>query len=162
MQGLEKVLCPVLIPIRTLDRHILKLPDQSHYRASFTVEVQDDWKELMQRGRTGKFIPAGSLKGEAWREIAKGRILQLAEDGTVAEGEIYTGAGKAKLEQALSTLTEQDFLEIDQYGAAAKVLSGLVECALTRMAVKCGYTVHRMPEDMARGITLYTESLVER
>ena len=72
LEGLEKVLCPILIPIHSLDKTIVKLSGQSHYRATFTVEVQDEWKELMQRGRTGKFIPEGSLKGRSLARDCQG------------------------------------------------------------------------------------------
>lgn len=155
LEGLEKVLCPILIPIHSLDKSIIKLSGQSHYRATFTVKIQDEWKELMQIGRTGKFIPEGHLKGDAWREIAKGRILEIENNGEIAEGEIYTGGSKGKLIEALEVLTDNDYLEIDQYGAAPKVLSGLVEYSLSRIAVSSGYNVRRMPEDMAKHLGQY-------
>lgn len=155
LEGLEKVLCPILIPIHSLDKTIVKLPKQSHYRATFTVKIQDEWQELMQIGRTGKFIPEGHLKGDVWREIAKGRILEIKNNGETAEGEIYTGGSKGKLIEALEILTVNDYLEIDQYGAAPKVLSGLVEYSLSRIAVASGYNVRRMPEDMAKHLGRY-------
>ena len=154
-EGLEKVLCPILIPIHSLDKSIVKLSGQSHYRATFTVKIQDAWKELMQIGRTGKFIPEGHLKGDAWREIAKGRILEIKNNGETAEGEIYTGGSKGKLIEALEILTVNDYLEVDQYGAAPKVLSGLVEYSLSCIAVASGYNVRRMPEDMAKHLGQY-------
>jgi hypothetical protein len=46
-------------------------------------------------------------------------------------------------------------LEIDQYGAAAKVLSGLAEHALVKQLTGQGYQVKRMPEDMARHLGNY-------
>ncbi|MFV2045107.1 MAG: hypothetical protein ACC700_17970, partial [Anaerolineales bacterium] len=91
----------------------------------------------------------------AWREIAKGRIIDVDLGNSKANGEVYTGGTKAKLTAALNNLTDEDYLELDQYGAAAKVLSGLVEYSLARLAVKSGYTVRRMPEDMARHLGSY-------
>ena len=155
LEGLEKVLCPILIPIHSLDKSIVKLLGQSHYRATFTVKIQDAWKELMQIGRTGKFIPEGHLRGDAWREIAKGRILEIKNNGEIAEGEIYTGGSKGKLIESLEILTINDYLEIDQYGAAPKVLSGLVEYSLSCIVVASGYNVRRMPEDMAKHLGQY-------
>jgi len=52
-------------------------------------------------------------------------------------------------------LTREDLLEIDQYGAAAKVLSGLAEYELCALAQAQGYKVRRMPEDMARHLGSY-------
>jgi len=40
---------------------------------------------------------------------------------------------------ALETLSVEDYLEIDQYGAAAKMLSGLVEYILSQIARENGY-----------------------
>ncbi len=154
-EALEKVLCPVLIPIHTLDKNIFKVAGQNHYRASFTIQLDDAWNELMQRGRTGKFVPRNYIEGGEWKEIAKGRILAIQTENGIAEGEVYTGGTKADLEEAVETLSQDDYLEIDQYGAAAKVLSGLVEYTLSRIAVESGYIVRRMPEDVARHLGEY-------
>ena len=47
----------------------------------------------------------------------------------MAKGEIYLGFGGRQdvLQVAVDQLTDKDFLEIDQYGVAAKALSGLSE-----------------------------------
>jgi hypothetical protein len=76
----------------------------------------------------------------------------------IAEGELYTGSAskKAVLEKALTILSQDDFLEVDQYGASAKVLSGLVEYSLVQVLKADGYRVRRMPEDMAKHIGDYT------
>jgi len=47
-QALVKVLCPILIPMHSLDKTIIRLPGQSHYRASFSIKVEGEWKELIQ------------------------------------------------------------------------------------------------------------------
>ena len=150
------ILCPILIPIRSLDKTIIKIPGQTHYRASFTVSLTDSNQELLVRGRTGKFVSREYILGEdIWKEIAKGRFINIDHQTKIAEGEVYTGAGRETLESSLSQLTERDYIEIDQYGAAAKVLSGLVEYSLSRHATSRGYHVQRMPEDMARHLGLY-------
>jgi hypothetical protein len=154
-EALENILCPVLIPISALDRTIVKLPKQNHYRASFTISIDADCEDLIVPGRTGKFVPNSYEKGGAWREIAKGRILAVNDRRRTARGEIYCGGTKAELEHALEELTEKDFLEIDQYGASAKVLSGLVEYSFVQVLKDAGYTVRRMPEDMAQHIGKY-------
>lgn len=56
-EGLMHVICPVLIPIHTLDKTIVKLEGQTHYRASFSVRLDEHNQELLVRGRTGKFVP---------------------------------------------------------------------------------------------------------
>ena len=154
-EALESILCPVLIPIRTLDKTVFKLPKQSHHRASFTIAIDADCEDLIVPGRTGKFVPAAYREGGAWKEIAKGRILKVDAKKRIAMGEVYCGGKKAELETVLAELSEGDFLEIDQYGAAAKVLSGLVEYSLVQVLKDAGYTVRRMPEDMAKHIGEY-------
>lgn len=156
--ALVAVLSPLLIPIHTLDKTITKVLKQTHYRASFTVRVTPECEEVMQRGRTGKFVPrayAEGTPGGTWREIAKGRIIDVDQATGIASGEVYTGGSKAELEEALKQLAPTDYLEIDQYGAAAKVLSGLVEYLLSSRLKTAGYKVRRMPEDVARHLGAY-------
>jgi hypothetical protein len=155
--ALESVLCPVLIPIRSLDKTIFKAAGQKHYRGSFTVRIDPQFEALLAPGRTGKFVPRSYIDGGVWQELAKGRILTVDRATGVVEGEIYTGATakKSELESAFKVLTEKDFLEVDQYGASAKVLSGLVEYSLVQALTRSGYSVLRMPEDMARHIGGY-------
>jgi hypothetical protein len=157
-KALESILCPVLIPIQSLDKTIHKVAGQSHYRANFTIKIDADCEELVVPGRTGKFVPKAFKDGGVWREVAKGRILSVDRRAGVAEGEIYTGSAskKAELEKALAGLLQNDFLEADQYGASAKVLSGLVEYSLVQVLKEAGYKVRRMPEDMAKHIGGYT------
>lgn len=157
-RALESILCPVLIPIHTLDKTIHKIGGQTHYRASFTVKIDADCEDLVVPGRTGKFVPKSYKDGGVWREIAKGRILAVNRRTGIAEGEVYSGAAskKAELEKAVAGLSQDDYLEVDQYGAAAKVLSGLVEYSLVQVLKEAGYKVRRMPEDMAKHIGNYT------
>ncbi len=157
MESLMAVLCPLLVPIRSLDKTVFKVAGQSHYRASFTVEVTDENRAVLQRGRTGKFIPGGFSADAAvvWREIAKGRIIEVDASAGVASGEVYTGGPQKKLVAALEELRDTDLLEIDQYGASAKVLSGLAEYQLVEIAQDAGFAVRRMPEDMAKHLGAY-------
>lgn len=156
-EALESVLCPVLVPIKLVDNAIFKIEGQSHFRASFTIDILPQYEGLIAPGRTGKFVPAICLKGAAWREICKGRILSINLENRTADGEIYVGATTSQdiLRQALAELDNSCYLEIDQYGAAAKVLSSLVEYSLARQLSATGYVVKRMPEDMAKHIGTY-------
>jgi hypothetical protein len=169
-EALIAVLCPLLVPIHTLDKTIRILPGQTHARATFTVQLTEENYGVLVRGRTGKFVPAGYGSGEpGWREIAKGRITIVDSNAGTAEGEVYLGFGgdEASLAEAIAQLSADDFLEIDQYGVSAKALSGLTEYYLVRDLKTRGYRVLRMPEDMVpsacfceRGISLTSPSLV--
>lgn len=156
-KALESVLCPALIPIKKLDKSVFKITGQKHYRATFELEITKENDHLMQRGRTGKFVPNSYINGGPWREIAKGRLYDFDERKGVAHGEIYIGSSSSKreLEKAIENLNEDDFLEIDQFGASAKVLSSLSEYYLAEHARSHGYKVRRMPEDMARHLGSY-------
>ena len=154
--ALMAVMSPLLIPIKTFDKKIIKVRGQSHYRATFTIDITKENWSVVIRGRTGKFVPAGYGGGApGWKEIAKGRIIDVDHDAGVAHGEIYVGSSRTALATALKLLTINDFLEIDQYGAAAKVLSGLAEYYLLTDLIDRGYKVQRMPEDMARHLGQY-------
>jgi hypothetical protein len=154
-EALESILCPVLIPIRTLDKSMFKIIGQPHWRASFTITIDPECEDLVVPGRTGKFVPSTYKQGGGWKEIAKGRILKLDQAARIAEGEVYCGGRKRDLELALIELAPEDLWEVDQYGASAKVLSGLVEYSLVQVLKEKGYTLRRMPEDMARHIGDY-------
>lgn len=152
-----QVISPIMIPIHTLDKTVYKVQGQSHNRASFSVLIDENNYEILTKGRTGKFVPKAYVEGgeAVWNEIAKGRIIDVNYNSGIASGEVYTGGTKVTLVEALKTLSPDDYLEIDQYGAAAKVLSGLVEYTLSKIARDSGYAVKRMPEDMARHLGVY-------
>ena len=155
-EALESVLCPVLIPIKSLDKKVYKLKGQSHYRASFEIDIRPEWTQLMQRGVTGKFVPESLASGGVWQEICKGRITDVDPGRKVARGEIYVGnSSKSALQQALMNLNDRDFLEIDQYGSSAKILSALSEYYLAKQILDAGYIVRRMPEDTAKHLGSY-------
>ncbi|MBX7442918.1 MULTISPECIES: hypothetical protein [unclassified Arthrobacter] len=154
-EALIKVLCPMHVPIATLDKTIHKLPGQQHWRATFTAAITSESQSVLSVGRTGKFIAAGHLNGAAWKEVAKGRILSISSDGKTAIGEVYVGSKRSDLELAVQELCEADFLEIDQFGASAKILSALAESSLATSLEEAGYAVRRMPEDTAKHIGNY-------
>jgi hypothetical protein len=106
------------------------------------------------RGRTGKVVPRGSTTGEEpWREIVKARIHDA--DGSGCTGELHA-ARRADLESRLKDIDPKDVvLEIDRFGAAAKVESALTEVAFERQALEEGFLVWRMPEDTARHLGSY-------
>lgn len=149
------VLCPLLVPVEKLDKKVFKVPGQSHWRASFTMRLTPENRGVLVRGRTGKFVPGDYGAQGAWREIAKGRVIDVDPKTGIVSGEVYTGGGKGDLVTALDQMDGKEFLEIDQFGAAAKVLSGLAEFELVRQAEEQGYAVRRMPEDMARHLGSY-------
>lgn len=155
-ESLVAVLSPLMVPVRSLDKTVIKIDGQSHWRASFTVAITPESAGVIIRGRTGKFVPAAYGAGE-WREIAKGRIINVDPKTGVAQGELYVGFGgnKRELEQALVQLDGGEFLEIDHYGVSAKLLSGLTQYYLLRLLQKSGYEIVRMPEDMAKHLGGY-------
>ncbi|TAY81975.1 hypothetical protein [Rhizobium ruizarguesonis] len=164
-EALVAVLCPILMPIKSLDKKIIKVPGEAHFRATFTAEITKDNRGVAARGRTGKFVPFLYGTGQpGWREIAKGRIIEVLPNENLVIGEVYVGSKLPELEKAVAQLTVDDFLEIDQYGAAAKMLSGLAEYHLVRNLEAAGFTVTRMPEDMARHLGNYAnfDFLVEK
>ena len=156
-EAIESILCPLLIPIQTLDKTIIKIKGQKHHRASFTIALDSNCEDLIAPGCTGKFVSRAYKDGGVWRELAKGRILEVDVAARVAKGEIYEGAGskKSDLDTALKTLSSADFWELDQYGASAKVLSGLVEYSLVKVLKEDSFGVRRMPADMAKHIGGY-------
>jgi hypothetical protein len=155
-EALLSVLCPITIPIHTLNKEVFKEKQQTHYKASFSIELTPTNQEILTRGRTGKFVPKEYVEDKGvWQELAKGRIIQVDREAGKAYGEVYVGGTKTALVKMLTKLSSDDYLEIDQYGAAAKVLSGLVEYSLAKLARESGYIVRRMPEDMARHLGSY-------
>ncbi len=153
--ALKAVLCPLLIPLKSLDKTITREGGGTHHRAKFTITLTPENTVVLVRGRTGKFVGSAHAGGGAWKELAKGRITDIDETSGEARGEIYFGSTRTHLEDALLSLDETCLLEIDQFGASAKVLSGLAEYYLMQKAESEGYSVRRMPEDMARHLGEY-------
>lgn len=156
-EDIVAVLCPLLVAVTSIDREIVRLPGQSHFKATFSVTINDENREILVVGRTGKFVSGKYSDGDTWGELAKGRIIAVDHKLGIATGEIYTGQASSKqvLAKALDEMDDNVLLEIDQYGAAAKVLSALAEHSLAKNAKTNGYTVYRMPEDMAKHLGAY-------
>lgn len=96
--ALVAVLCPLLIPIESLDKTIIISPGQKHFRASFTVKITEQNRTAIRVGRTGKFVPSDYGRGAlGWSEIAKGRIVSVDSVSSIAYGEVYAGMGSNKL-----------------------------------------------------------------
>src|SRR5687767_2082819 len=116
-EALESILCPILIPIRSLDKEVIRIEGQKHYRASFTIATDKELENLVVPGTTGKFVPKSYKDGGVWNELAKGRILRVDPENQVAEGEVYTGVGGKKnvVEAGIMNLSVDDFWEVDQY-----------------------------------------------
>lgn len=155
-EAIRAILCPVLIPMISLSKHT-KIKNKSCV-GTFTVSIQPAWEHLMVPGRTGKFVSSKYFAGEsAWSELAKGRILQIDKRANVAHGEMYFGglSKAAEILAALEHVNDGVYLEIDQYGASAKVLSALVEYSLLKRGLQGGFTVRRMPEDVAMHVGSY-------
>lgn len=155
MDALASVLCPLLIPLESLNKTIERKVGESHWRASFSVRITAENETVIARGRTGKFVPGDGGNAGFWREIAKGRLYDIDYTKGFALGEVYVSGSRANLEEALVGLSKSDFWEVDQYGASAKVLSALSEYYLVQHARARGYHVTRMPEDMARHLGEY-------
>ncbi len=156
-KALVAVLCPLLVPLASIDTRIYTAEGTKHLRATFTISLNTENSVVLVPGRTGKFVPAG-FGGDidaSWREIAKGRITHVDYTSGLATGEIYLGfgasgkRGQSELGAALQVLTTDCFLEIDQYGVSAKALSGLAEYYLVENLREQNYSVTRLPEDMA-------------
>lgn len=155
-EALANILNPILLPIKRLDKKVFKISGQSHYRASFEIEINKENETILQIGRTGKFIPSSFLDGGDWKEIAKGRIIEIDYINNMAIGEVYIGNSSVNtLKEQLNILSNNDLLEIDQYGAAAKILSSLSEYYLSLHGKDRGFKVIRMPEDMAKHLGSY-------
>lgn len=108
----------------------------------------------VQRGRTGKVVPLGSTIGEEpWREIIKARI-HWAEEG-YCHGELHAPRKADLLVRLKEVEPGKVVLELDRFGAAAKVESALTEVAFERQAIGEGFQLWRMPEDTARHIGTY-------
>lgn len=130
------------------------------WTARFRIAIPDGEQSFLTRGRTGKFVPGEYVEDNApWREIAKGRILHTPAPGQHETlGEIYVGtkSSRARLAEIVETeLKVGDYLEIDRYGASAKITSSLVEASFVEHARERGFAVRRMPEDVAKHIAAY-------
>lgn len=154
IEALTKVICAQLVPVIDIEKKPVQLPRATHHSLRFTMSSTGPWIEMMVPGCTGKFIPADFASGNGpWREIAKGRVLKVDWPAGIAHGELYLGSRSTseRLSAILPDIQRGVVLELDQYGASAKVLSGLVEHMLVRQAENEGFEVRRMSCTRFRG-----------
>jgi len=160
----ESIMAPALLPVIRVSQTVRRAPAvpgrKGPWVAEFHIATPPSELSFLTRGRTGKFVPRQYVEGDAsWREIAKGRITQTPAVGaSEAVGEIYVGgsSSKRRLEDVISgELGEGDYLEIDRYGASAKITSALVEASFVEHARNHDFTIRRMPEDVAKHIGPY-------
>ncbi|HET9677468.1 MAG TPA: hypothetical protein VFP21_08205 [Solirubrobacterales bacterium] len=149
---LAEVLTPLQIDVLEIDRDSIEKRG-SAWSVLFCGKPGSANTHVV-RGRTGKVVPRGSTVGqEPWREIIKARIHEADEDG--CRGELHA-ARRGDLEERLDGLRPEDVvLELDRFGAAAKVESALTEVAFERQALHEEFLVWRMPEDTARHLGSY-------
>lgn len=117
--------------------------------ATFVADVPAHEGTIFEEGTTGKVVPRNHVESKApWRELIKGRILKSESDRI--EGELYFDSGRFKT--ALAVVAIGDYLEVDPFGVTSKVESALCEAALYKKAKYLGFTVTRMPENVAKHI----------
>ena len=149
-EAFESIFCPRVIPIKKIVNNIFLMPGQQHWRASFQIEIKEEYEDLIQVGREGTFVPASYAKGEGeWKNLAKGRIINVDRENRIAYGEVLFGNTKEELEAALLNLKEEDYLEIEEFEISEKITKALIEYNLAELAKKAGYSVAKLP--MVRG-----------
>jgi hypothetical protein len=149
---LAEVLTPLQVEILTIDLDSM-MKRGSAWSVMFEGQPGSTNTHVV-RGRTGKVVPKGSTVGdEPWREIIKARIHEA--DETKCVGELHAPRRADLEERLLQVDPEHVVLEIDRFGAAAKVESALTEVAFERQALAEDFLVWRMPEDTARHLGVY-------
>ena len=136
---------------RVLTPYRLRITDIqiSNGKGTFTAEVPADVNTLFEQGTTGKVVSRAHVEdGAPWREIIKGRVRK--SDVRSVNGELYFPGNREK--RALGEVKEGDYLEIDPFGVTSRIESALCEAAFFSVASKAGYTVTRMPENVAKHV----------
>ena len=152
------IFCPRLIPIKKIVNNVFLMPGQQHYRASFQIEIKEEYADLITETREGIFVPSSYAVGEGeWKNLAKGRIINVDRQNNIAYGEILFGNTKEELEEALKHLSEEDYFEIEEYGISEKITSSLIEYNLVELAKKEGYTVTKLPNTRGKAADLQDE-----
>ena len=145
-EAFRAILCPTLIPIKKIVNNVFLMPGQQHWRASFQIEIKEEYADLITETREGIFVPSSYALGEGeWKNLAKGRIINVDSENHTAYGEILFGNTKEELEEALQRLSEEDYFEIEEYGISEKITASLIEYNLAELAKKEGYTVTKLP-----------------
>ena len=117
-----KIFRPTLIPVSKVVKNVFLMPGQQHWRASFQIEIKEEYVSLIVEGRMGTFVPAAHVEGEEeWKAIARGRIINVDKENKIAYGEILCGNTKEELEAALEQMGESDYYEIDSYEMNDKI-----------------------------------------
>lgn len=146
-EAFKNIFCPALIPIYKIVNNVFLMPGQQHWRASFQIKIQEEYSGLIIEGREGCFVPATYVAGEGeWKNLAKGRIINVDKESGLAYGEILFGNTKEELEAALENLKEEDYFEIEEYGMSERITTALVEYNLVQLAEKKGYQVTKLPK----------------
>lgn len=140
IEMLNRVLTPYRLKIEEISDG--KRKGTKHFRAEVTGDI---WTTFEQ-GTTGKVVAKEYVEGTAsWREVIKARILR--SEPAFVEGELYFAG--PNLKKSLAAVKVGDYLEVDPFGVTSKVESALAEAAFFREAQKQGYSVIRMPENVA-------------
>lgn len=139
----------VLTPYRLRITNLTKSQQGRSWRTLFRAEVTGDIWTTFEEGTTGKVVPKSYVEGAGtWREIIKARVLRSSP--AFVEGELYFAP--KRLAAALSEVDVGDYIEIDPFGVTSKIESALAEAAFFREAQKHGFTVIRMPENVAKHV----------
>jgi hypothetical protein len=150
----------VLVPYR-LRLVEIELGDKLRSARFKALVPHDTWTNF-EEGTTGKVVPRAHVEdGAPWHEIVKGRILACTSE--YATGELYFSS-PSRLEEALEKVKVGDYLEVDPFGVSSKVESALCEASFFRKAEMLGFTVTRMPENVAKhvGTQNYFDFRLER
>lgn len=150
----------VLVPYRL---RLVEVEVASDLRsATFKAVVPHDAWTNFEEGTTGKVVPQEHVEGGApWREVIKGRIR--ACDADFASGELYFNT-PSRMASALSEVKVGDYLEVDPFGVSSKIESALCEASFFQKAERLGFSVTRMPENVAMhvGTQNYYDFRLER
>jgi len=139
----------VLTPYRLRIIEIAEIKQGQKTKRRFRAEVPGDVWTAFEQGTTGKVVPKTYVEGNSsWREIVKARILNSFP--AYVEGELYFSG--PRLQAALAEVRTGDYLEIDPFGVTSKIESALAEAAFFREAEGQGFSVIRMPENVAMHI----------
>lgn len=117
--------------------------------AEFEAAIPADVWTTFEEGTTGKVVPRDHVEdGGPWKEIVKARIREATERTVI--GELYFTP--TRVAEALREVRVGDYVEIDPFGVTSKIESSLCEAALFQLATAAGFTVTRMPENVAKHV----------
>lgn len=153
----DRVLTPHRLCITEIDLIGATRRSTANFKASFTQGVLTTFEE----GTTGKVVPRDHVEGTGpWKEVIKGRIRSSNHQGV--EGELYFDGGR--FGKSIQEVKVGDYLEVDPFGVTSKIESALTEAALFDKAEKLGFSVIRMPENVAKhvGTQNYYDFKLER